>query len=33
MDLVNGREDFSPKPEETRRLVCKPITVKCAASL
>ncbi|KAI4368555.1 hypothetical protein MLD38_017101 [Melastoma candidum] len=21
MDLVNGREDFSPKPEETRRLV------------
>ena len=23
MDLVNGREDFAPKPEETRRLVCK----------
>ncbi|CAI0549141.1 unnamed protein product [Linum tenue] len=23
MDLVNGREDFSPKPEETRRLVCQ----------
>ncbi|XP_066347146.1 uncharacterized protein [Miscanthus floridulus] len=22
MDLVNGREDFIPKPEETRRLVC-----------
>ncbi|KAL3006109.1 hypothetical protein AAZX31_08G258500 [Glycine max] len=22
MDLVKGREDFSPKPEETRRLVC-----------
>lgn len=21
MDLVKGREDFSPKPEETRRLV------------
>ncbi|WOL02518.1 hypothetical protein Cni_G11237 [Canna indica] len=21
MDLVNGREDFSPKPEETRRLI------------
>lgn len=21
-DLVNGREDFAPKPEETRRLVC-----------
>lgn len=21
-DLVNGREDFTPKPEETRRLVC-----------
>lgn len=23
MDLVKGREDFTPKPEETRRLVCK----------
>lgn len=23
MDLVNGREDFAPKPEETRKLVCK----------
>lgn len=23
MDLVNGREDFAPKPEETRRLVRK----------
>ncbi|XWS41152.1 hypothetical protein CRYUN_Cryun17cG0055700 [Craigia yunnanensis] len=23
MDLVKGREDFNPKPEETRRLVCK----------
>lgn len=23
MDLVKGREDFAPKPEETRRLVCK----------
>jgi hypothetical protein len=22
MDLVKGREDFIPKPEETRRLVC-----------
>lgn len=22
MDLVKGREDFTPKPEETRRLVC-----------
>lgn len=22
MDLAKGREDFSPKPEETRRLVC-----------
>jgi hypothetical protein len=22
MDLVDGREDFIPKPEETRRLVC-----------
>lgn len=22
MDLVKGREDFVPKPEETRRLVC-----------
>ncbi|CAN1266275.1 hypothetical protein LINPERPRIM_LOCUS12488 [Linum perenne] len=22
MDLANGREDFSPKPDETRRLVC-----------
>lgn len=22
-DLVNGRENFTPKPEETRRLVCK----------
>lgn len=22
MDLVNGREDFTPRPEETRRLVC-----------
>lgn len=21
MDLVKGREDFTPKPEETRRLV------------
>lgn len=21
MDLANGREEFSPKPEETRRLV------------
>lgn len=21
MDLVNGKEDFTPKPEETRRLV------------
>ena len=29
MDLVNGREDFSPKPEETRRLVCQPLTIKC----
>jgi len=26
MDLVNGREDFSPKPEETRRLVCGTLT-------
>lgn len=25
MDLVKGREDFTPKPEETRRLVCKTI--------
>ena len=23
MDLVNGRENFTPKPEETRRLVCQ----------
>lgn len=23
MDLVKGREDFIPKPEETRRLVCE----------
>lgn len=23
MDLVKGREDFIPKPEETRRLVCR----------
>lgn len=23
MDLVKGREDFSPKPEETRRIVSK----------
>lgn len=23
MDLVKGREDFTPKPDETRRLVCK----------
>jgi hypothetical protein len=22
MDLAKGREDFTPKPEETRRLVC-----------
>lgn len=22
MDLANGREEFIPKPEETRRLVC-----------
>ena len=22
MDLVKGREDFTPKPEETRKLVC-----------
>jgi len=22
MDLVKGREDFVPKPEETRKLVC-----------
>lgn len=22
LDLVKGREDFTPKPEETRRLVC-----------
>lgn len=22
MDLVQGREDFIPKPEETRKLVC-----------
>lgn len=27
MDLVKGREDFVPKPEETRRLVSKPITI------
>jgi hypothetical protein len=25
MELVKGREDFTPKPEETRRLVCKTI--------
>jgi len=25
MDLVKGREDFTPKPEETRRLVCETI--------
>lgn len=23
MDLVKGREDFTPKPEETQRLVCE----------
>lgn len=23
MDLVKGREEFTPKPEETRRLVCE----------
>ncbi|GKV35085.1 hypothetical protein SLEP1_g43398 [Rubroshorea leprosula] len=23
MDLVKGREDFIPKPEETQRLVCQ----------
>lgn len=23
MDLINGRENFIPRPEETRRLVCK----------
>ena len=27
MDLVKGREDFIPKPEETRRLVCDPYNV------
>lgn len=27
MDLVKGREDFIPKPEETRRLVCE--TLSC----
>lgn len=23
MELVKGRENFTPKPEETRRLVCR----------
>lgn len=27
MELVNGREDFAPKPEETRRLVSEPLTI------
>lgn len=27
MDLVKGREDFSPKPEETRRLVSKSLQI------
>lgn len=27
MDLVKGREDFIPKPEETRRLVCSHFSV------
>ena len=33
MDLVKGREDFAPKPEETRRLVSKPINCLQIASV
>lgn len=29
MEMANGRENFSPKPEETRRLVCQSAIVVC----